>query len=223
MNNAKSSSTGETPFFLNYGTHPNTPMALNLPDGRLPTLDKVFTDMESTLERVKKLHTAAQDRQKTYADTRRIPHTFQTGDRVMLSTQNLTVKKGVKKLQPKFIGPFTILDSVGTSGNAMKLELPQSYRRIHPVFHVSLLRPYKENPDRRGLPIENPEMDNEDPTQYEVEAILAYKLQRAGKRKVHKYLIKWKGYDDTHNSWEPKQNIHPDLIRAYEESKQRIT
>ena len=41
MNNAKSSTTGETPFYLNHGTHPHTPVTLGLPEGNLPNLDAV--------------------------------------------------------------------------------------------------------------------------------------------------------------------------------------
>jgi len=42
--------------------------------------------------------------------------------------------------------------------------------------------------------------------QYEVERILAVRLDPASKT-VHSCLIKWKGYDDTHNSWEPDANV----------------
>ena len=42
--------------------------------------------------------------------------------------------------------------------------------------------------------------------QYEVERILAVILDPASKT-VHSCLIKWKGYDDTHNSWEPDANV----------------
>lgn len=41
------------------------------------------------------------------------------------------------KLSPRFYGPFEIMDRVGTV--AYKLKMP-SYSKIHPVFHVSLLK-----------------------------------------------------------------------------------
>ena len=47
-------------------------------------------------------------------------------------------KKG--KLSPRFIGPFQILQKVGD--RAYELALPPSMDRIHPVFHVSILRKY---------------------------------------------------------------------------------
>ena len=213
MNNAKSSTTGETPFYLNHGSHPHTPISLGLPEGQLPTLDVVFQEMDSTLTRIRELIKSAQDRQKEYADTRfRRPHTFKSGDQVMLSTRNLKFKQGVKKFHPKFIGPFTITEMVGGSNNAARLSLPATYR-IHPVFHVSLFKPYKADASSKPLP---PEPTVEDGVPYyKVERILSSRIKRVGKRKLQEFLIKWLGYDDAHNSWEPRKNLTDDLLKDF--------
>ena len=214
MNNAKSSTTGETPFYLNHGSHPHTHMTLGLPEGTLPTLEVVFKDMESTLTRIKELITAAQDRQKTYADNRfRRPHTFAVGDKVMLSTKNLKFRTGVKKLHPKYLGPFEITEMVGNSNNAVRLKLPSSYHRIHPVFHVSLLKPFHEGSSFKPLPPE-PEVEDGMPY-YKVERILGTRVKKVGRRKVQEFLIQWVGYDDSHNSWEPRNNLTDDLLKDY--------
>ena len=215
MNNAKSSTTGETPFYLNHGSHPHTPLTLGLPEGTLPTLEVVFKDMESTLTtRIKELITAAQDRQKTYADNRfRRPHTFQVGDKVMLSTKNLKFRVGVKKLHPKYLGPFEITEMVGSSNNAVRLRLPSSYHRIHPVFHVSLLKPFHEGSSFKPLPPE-PEVEDGMPY-YKVERILGTRVRKVGRRKVQEFLIQWVGYDHSHNSWEPRKNLTDDLLKDY--------
>ena len=57
----------------------------------------------------------------------------------MLSTRNLKFKVS-KKLSPKFVGPFRVLDPIGSQ--AYRLALPDKYERIHNVFHVSLLEPW---------------------------------------------------------------------------------
>ena len=217
MNNAKSSSTGETPFYLNTGTHPLTPntMGISPIEGKIPTLDVIFQDMHMTLNRVKELLKAAQDRQKTYADLKRQPHTFEKGDEVLLSTKNLHFQKGVKKLHPKFIGPFRIEETIGREGNAVRLALPNSYR-VHPVFHVSMLRPYRNTGNFHPLPPE-PEVVDGVPF-YAAEKILAHRVKRSGTRKVNEYLIKWQGYDDSHNSWEPKQNLTDALLETWQGS-----
>ena len=56
----------------------------------------------------------------------------------MLSIKNLRIK--VRKLTPKFIGPFKILKCVGNS--AYKLELLSIYIRLYPTFYVSFLEEY---------------------------------------------------------------------------------
>ena len=40
---------------------------------------------------------------------------------------------------------------------------------------------------------------------YNVEAIMARKYE--SKRKTYVYLVKWAGYDEDQNTWEPKQNL----------------
>ncbi|KAD3337246.1 hypothetical protein E3N88_32766 [Mikania micrantha] len=88
-------------------------------------------------ERIK----AARDRQKSYADNRRRPLEFQVGDRVMLK---VSPWKGIfrfgkrGKLSPRFVGPFKILERIGSV--AYRLELPPELGNIHDVFHVSNLK-----------------------------------------------------------------------------------
>ena len=45
-----------------------------------------------------------------------------------------------EKLSPRFIGPFEILERVGTV--AYRLALPPSMSGVHEIFHVSMLRKY---------------------------------------------------------------------------------
>ena len=48
------------------------------------------------------------------------------------------------KLSPRFIGPFEMLERVGTV--AYRLTLPPSMSGVHEVFHVSMLRRYTPDP-----------------------------------------------------------------------------
>ena len=88
----------------------------------------------------------AQSRQKSYADVRRQPLEFEVGDHIFLKVMP---KRGVvgfgkrRKLSPRFIGPFEILERVGTV--AYWLALPPSMSGVHEVFHVSMLR--RNTPD----------------------------------------------------------------------------
>ena len=56
----------------------------------------------------------------------------------MLSTRNLKFKVS-KKLSLKFVGPFRVLDPIGSQ--AYRLALPDQYERIYNVFYISLLEP----------------------------------------------------------------------------------
>uniref|UniRef100_A0A8C5MKS2 Chromo domain-containing protein n=1 Tax=Leptobrachium leishanense TaxID=445787 RepID=A0A8C5MKS2_9ANUR len=86
---------------------------------------------------------------------------------------------------------------------AAHLILPPSYR-IHPVFHVSLLKPWHENPfpDRNTEPPAPVPISGEE--EYEISRILDSRL-RYGKLE---YLVHWKGYGPEEQSWEPSANIH---------------
>ena len=89
----------------------------------------------------------AQSRQKSYADVRCQPLEFEVGDHVFLKVMP---KRGVVrfgkrgKLSPRFIGPFKILERVGTV--AYQLALPPSMSGVHEVFQVFMLRRYTPDP-----------------------------------------------------------------------------
>src|SRR5216683_1542915 len=83
---------------------------------------------------------------------------------------------------------------------------------MHPVFHTSLLTPYVKTKEH-GENFTRPPPDMiEGEVEYEVKAIWAHRYQR------HKlqYLIKWKGYPESDNTWEPEDNVQAtQLIRKH--------
>ncbi|GJV62778.1 hypothetical protein Tco_1473606, partial [Tanacetum coccineum] len=90
---------------------------------------------------IKQRMQAASDRQKSYTDLKRKPMEFQVGDRVMLkvSPWKGVVRFGKRgKLNPRYVGPFKVLERVGDV--AYKLELPEELSRVHNTFHVSNLK-----------------------------------------------------------------------------------
>src|SRR5712675_721471 len=115
------------------------------------------------------------------------------------------------KLAPKRYGPFPIIKEI--SPVAYQLSLPATWR-IHDVFHASLLSAYHEN-DAHGPNFSRPSPDLIDgEEEYEVERIISHRLQ--GRSKMLQYLIKWLGYPDSDNTWEPAHQIHaPEMIKAY--------
>jgi Chromo (CHRromatin Organisation MOdifier) domain len=131
-------------------------------------------------------------------------------DWVLVSTKHLRQRRPCRKLADKFIGPYQVEKVVGDHGLAYKLRLPSSVR-VHPTFPVTSLEPYRaRSGEEPASPTDNPLVAE---TSYEVEAILAHK----GPRWNRYYLIKWKDYDDSEVSWEPRRNLDDGpLLQAYD-------
>nr|GEY76711.1 retrovirus-related Pol polyprotein from transposon 17.6 [Tanacetum cinerariifolium] len=93
------------------------------------------------ISRIKDRHKAARNRQKNYADKRRKPKEFSIGDYVLLKVSPwegvvFFGKKG--KLEPRFVGPFKIVEKVGLV--AYRLDLPKELNGFHDMFQVSNLK-----------------------------------------------------------------------------------
>jgi hypothetical protein len=123
------------------------------------------------------------------------------------------------RIQPAVLdGGFPVLERIGEV--AYKLELP-SQLRVHPVFHVSLLKPYisKGQPGHYQPP--PLAFDDEGEPWFEVEAVLEHRDVSRGRRVAREYLIKWKGYDHAHNTWEPERNLNDLALNSYWQSRPR--
>ncbi|KAK3573596.1 hypothetical protein QTP86_030019 [Hemibagrus guttatus] len=132
------SSTGLKPFQCILGYQPPLfPWSGELSD--VPAVEEWYRLSQEVWERAHVRLRRAVRRQRIQADRRRRPHpSYQVGQKVWLSTQNLRLKLPCRKLNPKFVGPFEIVRQVNPV--AYRLRLPASYR-ICPTFHVSLLKP----------------------------------------------------------------------------------
>src|SRR6266851_7850334 len=139
------------------------------------------------------------------------PPWWTIGQKVWLDAKNLALPYGTIKLAPRRHGPFKIEKVL--SPVAYQLCLPPQWT-IHPVFHTSLLTRYtKTKEHRENYSRPQPDLiDNRE--QYEVKTIRSHQCQ--GRRKQLQYLIKWKGYPESNNTWEPAGNLQtPTLLKEY--------
>ncbi|GJV80061.1 putative reverse transcriptase domain-containing protein [Tanacetum coccineum] len=140
-NNSYHTSIKAAPFEALYGRKCRSPICwAEVGDAQLTGPEIVHETTEKIIQ-IKKRIQAARDRQKSYADRRRKPLEFEVGDKVMLkvSPWKGVIRFGKRgKLNPRYIGPFKILDRVGTL--AYRLELPEQLSRVHSTFYVSILK-----------------------------------------------------------------------------------
>ena len=136
---------------------------------------------------------------------------YKPRDQVWLEATHLKLPNQGTKLNSKCYGPFKILKEI--SPVVFKLDLPISWT-VHPVFHTSLLTPYVKtlahSPNYSCPP---PDLIN-DEEQYEVEQIRNHQLHRCSR--MLQYLIKWWGYPESDNTWEPADQVYAlDLFWEY--------
>ena len=188
-NNAKSSATQMTPFFLNKGFHPRMSFdAEPQSDPSKPSTTRERLQIERAKDITAHIETALETAKKALQDARaaiiksankkRKEVAYNPGDLVFLSSRNIKTARPLKKLDNKILGPFKILEAMGTS---YRLQLPTTMR-IHNVFYPSLLRRAAEDP-MPGQINEPPQpivVNDED--KWEVEDILNSRLFGRGKR-----------------------------------------
>ena len=125
---------------------------------------------------------------------------FAKGDKVWLEARNLKCLIINPKFAPKQEGPFTITKVL--SPIVYQLQLPKTWK-IHPVFHASLLSPYRENKVHgKNFPAPPPDLiDGEE--EYKIEKIIRHCRPPSS----HSFLIRWKGYSAKEDSWVPERDL----------------
>ena len=208
VNSVASRSTGYTPFYLNYGQHPTTPIQLldQKTVHKNETVSTFLNRMTEDFHRAQEQMRIAADNMKRFADEHRRDVIFAQDAQVLLSTKYLKAR-GAARLQRRFVGPFRVLERIGQA--AYRLDIPSDWR-VHPVFHVSLLKPWRrgqfhgdDDDDESSIPELMAKDEDEDrPDVYEVERLLRWRWSPNNKRKKE-YLTLWTGYPIEEATWEP--------------------
>ncbi|GJX04000.1 putative reverse transcriptase domain-containing protein [Tanacetum coccineum] len=157
--------------------------------------------------KIKQRIQAARDRQKSYADLKRKPMEFQVGDRVMLkvSPWKGVVRFGKRgKLNPRYVGPFKVLEKVGSV--AYKLELPQELSRVHNTFHVSNLKKcYSDEP--LAVPLEGLHIDDKLQFVEEPVEIMEREIKRLKRSRIPLVKVRWNSRRGPEFTWEREDSF----------------
>ncbi len=94
---------------------------------------------------------------------------YNKGDQVWVEGTNIKTLYPLAKLSPKRYGPFKVLEQLSEA--VYRLEIPQHWK-IHNVFHVNLITPYKETELHRPNFTRPPPDLIEGEQEFEVEKIL---------------------------------------------------
>jgi hypothetical protein len=206
-------------------------MSENLSEEKLPSVRDAVTKHR---DRFRIVYDALQNSHKIQSeqyDKNRRDTSFEVGDSVYLDSENIkslsTPGNPANKLQPRFLGPFKILERLGPLN--YKLDLPPK-SRIHPVFHVSKLRKHvprdpeqfvnqdQEETIQEPLIPDNPAYYQ---AEYEVEKIVKHSKSTDGSLI---FLVKWVGYPHSENTWQTADDLSnaQDLLDQYL-SKHRVS
>ncbi|GAA5988531.1 hypothetical protein JCM11641_003305 [Rhodosporidiobolus odoratus] len=186
-NDTVHSATKTTPFIASYGFHPRFDVSFDPSEQPTDADASAFASRLATLHQVlqHELGLAAQ-RMKAQADQLRRPApSFDIG-----------------QIEAK-VGP-----------SAYRPTLPPEVR-LHPVFHVSLLHPHRDNPFPDRLPTPPPLTIIDGQPEMEVQEVLDSQTYYGKLR----YLVRWKGLTPRDDSWEPAENLEnaTDLVRIFHE------
>uniref|UniRef100_A0A8C5MCN6 Gypsy retrotransposon integrase-like protein 1 n=1 Tax=Leptobrachium leishanense TaxID=445787 RepID=A0A8C5MCN6_9ANUR len=197
-NNGFHSSLKTSPFYAAYGYHPVL-LPGSFRQTHVPDVNALLRHHRRHLALLKQNLLNAKQCHKNQADKkRRIAPSYRVGQKVWLSSRNIRLLCPSKKLGPKFIGPY-VIDKV-VNASAVRLRLPPNFR-IHPTFHVSLVKPWTPDPFRKTTP--PPPVSAASDPEYEVQAI----IDSRWRGRSLQYLIQWKGYGPEERSWEPASGV----------------
>jgi len=195
-----------TPFEAVYGRPPPIFSRFVLDNTSNPTVSGSLRQRDETLAVLKSNLLQAQDRMKFQADKGRREVIFDIGDWVYVRLRpyrQLSVRlQRHSKLSRRFFWPFQIIQRIGDV--AYKLDLPPS-SRIHPVFHVSVLRKCIGKPTNQITPIEL--LDQTPSVTLTPEAVLKTRDVTKGAHKVPQCLVKWVGLPIEDATWEDSYTL----------------
>ena len=193
INQHCSDSTKESPFFANFGRYANIgmPKRASLNAEKALQNDKLHRQTHASMKHY--LKETSNKMQRQMDKKRKMAPQLKKGDKVYLLTKNWKVKSPrTKKLNHVKVGPFLVEERTGPVN--VRLRLPRD-AWVHPNFHISMIEPA------------DPETPLQETFHYQSEEEQEFEVERILKKQGQQYLVKWKDYPDSENTWEPLKNL----------------
>nr|GEX83075.1 putative reverse transcriptase domain-containing protein [Tanacetum cinerariifolium] len=163
---------------------------------------EIVQETTEKIIQIKQRMQAARDRQKSYADLKRKPMEFQVGDKVMLkvSPWKGVVRFGKRgKLNPRYVGPFNVLERVGDV--TYKLDLPEDLSRVHNTFHVSNLKKCHAD-EPLAVPLDGLHVDDKLHFVEEPVEIIDHEVKRLKRSQIPLFKVRWNSKRGPEFTWE---------------------
>ncbi|XP_050147466.1 uncharacterized protein LOC126622788 [Malus sylvestris] len=195
-----------TPFQAVYGYPPPTVQSYLPGSSPIHLVDVTLRNRDTILKHLKENMHMAQQRMRQQADKHGSEMTFQVGDWVFLKLQpyrqTSVSKTHCPKLAPRYYGPFQVLAHVGQVAYTLDLPLQS---RIHPTFHVSLLKPKLGAHSVTSVTL--PPVAADGSLLWFPECILQRGMFRRHNKAITRWLIKWQGLPEHDATWEDADSI----------------
>ncbi|GJU69282.1 putative reverse transcriptase domain-containing protein [Tanacetum coccineum] len=201
-NNSYHASIKAAPFEALYGRKCRSPVCWTEVGEAQILGPELIQETTEKIIQIKQRMQAARDRQKSYADLKRKPMEFQVRDKVMLkvSPWKGVVRFGKRgKLNPRYVGPFKVLEKVGEV--AYKLELPEELSRVHNTFHVSNLKKCHAD-EPLAVPLDGLHLDDKLHFVEEPLEIVGREVKRLKRSRIPLVKVRWNSKRGPEFMWE---------------------
>jgi len=214
-------SLGITPFQALYGRPAPTMVNYLLGASVVDEVDRELQDRDELLQQLKINLQKASNRMKQQADKKRRDYVLEVGDWVYLRLhpyrQHSLFRRAHQKLASRFFGPYQILKRVGAV--AYELDLPDT-ARIHPVFHVSLLK--KQLGDMSRVTTQLPPFSTDNIPVLQPRLVKDYRWVKQGDKYVTEALVQWSSLPPEDATWEEVDVLRQQFPNLDLEDKDRV-